>query len=151
MENSNVENVSPVEKPKRQISEKQKEALEKARFQRKLKSLEKKKDGEIFNFSSNYLIATGVLGFGALVGYYYLKQQKNSEEWQRTLEEKLMDLKNSMPSLPKTLIQKEILMQPEKPPQVIEREIIREVEKKPVEISQEELKKQSYFSNAKVI
>lgn len=163
------ENVqSPVERPpskKRELTEKQKEALAKARLQRKINAEKKKQEekvvkpepSETFNFSGNYLIATAVLGLGGLAGYYWLRQQKNSQEWQQSLEEKLTDLKASMPSLPKTLVQKEVYMQPEKetpPPQIIEREIIREVEKKPEpvpELSEEEQKRLHYFSGARVI
>lgn len=152
----------PIEKKKREITEKQKQALAKARLARAVKKEQKKtptpqksqSTEEIFNFSGNYLIATAVLGLGGLAGYYFLKQQKSSEEWQQSLEEKLGDLRNSMPVLPKTLIQKEVMMSPEKPPQIIEREIIREVEKKqePVPVlSAEEQKKLDYFSNAKTI
>lgn len=156
----NVEERSPVERQKKKITEAQKKALEKARFQRKMNAENKKKGptkseaSETFNFSGNYLIATAVLGLGGLAAYYYLKQQKNSQEWQTNLETKLTELRGAIPVLPKTLVQKEIVVQPERPPQIIEREIVREVERKPEvvpELSFEEKKRLAYFSGAKQI
>lgn len=140
---------SPVEKPKKEITEKQKQALAKARLQRQINA-EKKNQTEIFSFSPSYLVATGVLGFGGLVAYYYLRQQQNSQEWQKNLEDKLLDLKKNMPKLPETI--EKIVYTPTEP-KIIEKEVIREVmvpqvvEKKE-EISSTELRKQQLFSGA---
>jgi hypothetical protein len=156
------EKKAPVEKKKRELTEKQRQALAKARLARAVKAEQKKtqqqqqqqqQEEETFNFSSTYLLGTAVLGLSGLAGYYFLKQQQSSNEFQKSLEEKLQKLQNN---IPKTIVQKEIFMQPEKeapPPQIIEKhtETIREVQPVEPQYSAEQLRKQQLFRGAKEI
>jgi hypothetical protein len=146
--------MSPVERPKtkkREITEKQREALAKARLARAVKKEQKKKVPEMkeetnFNFSSNYLIATAVLGLGGLAGYYYLKHHKNSDDFQANLEKKIEEVKESIPKL-QTLTERVVYL--DKPQiQKVEEKKVEEVALVP---SAEEQKKLDYFAGARVI
>lgn len=65
---------------KRTVSEKQKEALAKARKSKQTKKILKENSFLDKNLlPSPYLIGTTMIGLGGLAAYYYLKQAKNSE------------------------------------------------------------------------
>lgn len=82
--------IVPTEKikiQKRTPTERQLEALERARVAKKKKSIraEIQKEAEPFLFPSPYLVGTIIIGLGGLVAYSFLKPGQNSENIHRNL------------------------------------------------------------------